>query len=142
MKNWYLYYGFLGLAGFADSLYLTFSHFRQHSLGCSLLTGCDEVLTSVYSEIWGIPVALFGVIYYLTLASGALLYYQKKKPGLYKGILAVNLLGFFISLYFVYVQWAYIGAYCQYCILSSAITTIMLIIILFAVRPVVINNGT
>jgi uncharacterized membrane protein len=132
MKKWYLWYGLLGLAGFADALYLTISHLRQHTLGCSILTGCDEVLTSTYSEIGGIPLALFGVVYYLTLVAGAIAWFQTEKKGLFSVILSINIAGFIASMLLVYVQWALIQAFCQYCVLSAVITTVMLVILLFA----------
>jgi uncharacterized membrane protein len=135
MKNWYIFYGLLGLTGFADALYLTFTHYRQHTLGCSIITGCDEVLTSEYAVVSGIPLALIGVVYYLALIAGALIWYQTEHMGVYKSVLTVNMLGFFASLYLVYVQWALIQAFCQYCLLSAAITTGMLVIILFSGSP-------
>ena len=134
MKKWHFWYGLLGLAGFSDSVYLTFSHFRQHTLGCSILTGCDEVLTSIYSEIAGIPLALFGAVYYLMLVAGAIACYQTGAKRWFSAIFLINSLGFIVSLVLVYVQWAVIQAFCQYCLLSAAITTIMLIILLLSLR--------
>lgn len=134
MKKWHFWYGLLGLAGFSDSVYLTFSHFRQHTLGCSILTGCDEVLTSIYSEIAGIPLALFGAVYYLMLVAGAIACYQTGAKRWFSAIFLINSIGFIVSLVLVYVQWAVIQAFCQYCLLSAAITTIMLIILLLSLR--------
>jgi uncharacterized membrane protein len=134
MKKWHLWYGLLGLAGFSDALYLTFSHFRQHTLGCSILTGCDDVLTSEYSEIAGIPLALFGAAYYLMLVAGAIACYQTGAKRWFFVIFLINSLGFIISLVLVYVQWAVIQAFCQYCVLSAVITTVMLVLLLFSLR--------
>ncbi|MFU8861268.1 MAG: vitamin K epoxide reductase family protein [Cyclonatronaceae bacterium] len=134
MKKWHLWYGLLGLAGFSDTVYLTFSHFRQHTLGCSILTGCDEVLTSEYSEIAGIPLALFGAAYYLMLLAGTIASYQTGAKSWFSAIFLINSLGFIVSLVLVYVQWAVIQAFCQYCVLSAAITTAMLVILLFSLR--------
>jgi uncharacterized membrane protein len=134
MKKWHLWYGLLGLAGFSDALYLTFSHYRQHTLGCSLLNGCDEVLTSEYSEIAGIPLALFGAAYYLMLVAGAIASYQTGAKSWFSAIFLINSIGFIVSLVLIYVQWAVIQAFCQYCVLSAAITTTMLVILLFSLR--------
>jgi uncharacterized membrane protein len=132
MKRWYIWYGILGLAGFADTMYLTFTHFRQHTLGCSILTGCDEVLTSEYAVFAGIPLALLGVLYYLTLVAGTLLWYQTRKTAIITALLVFNLVGAIVSMVLFWVQWALIGAFCQYCILSAVITMTMFGIILIA----------
>lgn len=134
MKKWHFWYGLLGLAGFADALYLTFSHYRQHTLGCSILNGCDEVLTSEYSEIAGIPLALFGAAYYLMLVAGTIASYQTGAKSWFSAIFLINSSGFIVSLVLVYVQWTVIQAFCQYCVLSAAITTVMLVILLFSLR--------
>ncbi|MCA1801198.1 MAG: vitamin K epoxide reductase family protein [Rhodothermaceae bacterium] len=134
MGKWHFWYGLLGLAGFSDTLYLTFSHYRQHTLGCSILDGCDEVLTSEYSEIAGIPLALFGAAYYLMLVTGTIASYQTGAKRWFSAIFLINSTGFIVSLVLVYVQWAVILAFCQYCVLSAAITSVMLVILLFALR--------
>jgi uncharacterized membrane protein len=132
MKTWYIWYGLLGTGGFVDALYLTFSHYRQHELGCSILTGCDEVLTSEYSTVGGIPLALLGIVYYLFLLAGTLLWYQMRSRFIFNSIRVINGVGFLTSLLLTYVQWTVIGAFCQYCILSAIITTVMFALVLFA----------
>ena len=46
--------------GLADALYLTIEHLAGRSVPCSVTGGCEEVLTSSYAVIAGIPLAAVG----------------------------------------------------------------------------------
>ena len=52
---------------------MTVSHYTGH-ITCSVIAGCQEVLVSQYSEIFGIPLALLGAFYYLFILINSLLY--------------------------------------------------------------------
>ncbi len=47
----------VALGGLADSIYLTIKHFTGEKVPCSIVEGCEQVLTSSYAEIFGIPLA-------------------------------------------------------------------------------------
>ena len=70
-----LIYSFIGvgLIGFIDAVFLTVKHY-QGTIGCSVISGCQSVLDSSYSTVFGVPVALMGVAYYLSIIIIALLY--------------------------------------------------------------------
>lgn len=123
-------YGFLILIGFADAAYLSAMHFYQTDPGCSLITGCDAVLNSEYAVMLGVPLAYSGLLYYLTLLFGTVLYYQNGSENVLRGLIAINGAGFLFSLFLLYVQAFVLHAFCQYCLLSASVTTIMLLIIL------------
>ncbi len=117
----------ISLAGLADSAYLTSKHFAGTSVPCNLVTGCETVLTSTYSEFLGIPTALFGVVAYFTAFSLVLLaYFGREKLWLLFGALAVVMLLF--SVWFVYLQAFVIKAYCQYCLVSAVTSTLLFLI--------------
>lgn len=122
-------YAILILVGLADAAYLSALHFYQADPGCSLITGCDVVLSSEYAVVFGIPLAYGGFAYYLTLLMGALVYYQYETKKALHVLFGVNLLGFFYSLWLIYVQVALLGAFCQYCLVSALTTTIALIVL-------------
>ena len=65
----FLYFTFLPVSflGFIDASYLTIKHFVGTPLPCSVLKVCEEVTTSQYSVIGGVPVAMLGAIYYLAI---------------------------------------------------------------------------
>ena len=62
----------LALAGLGVSTYLTIAHFTQATLaGCSEsgLVDCTKVTTSAQSYVFGIPVAVLGLAFYVFAAA-------------------------------------------------------------------------
>ncbi len=118
------------LIGLMDSAYLTSKHFSGSQVPCSITGGCEQVLTSSYSEIFGVPTAVFGAIAYFSAFSLATLtYFGNPKMWTLVGVLA-SLMAFF-SLWLIYLQAFVIGAFCQFCLISAA-TSITLFIIFLA----------
>ena len=114
------------LIGFLDSLYLSASHYSQ-SIHCSVISGCQEVLASPYSEIMGIPIAFGGVIFYLFILINALLYLDNQNKWSFKALVYIPIFGFLFSLYLTYLQIFVIGSVCQYCLLSALSSTFIFI---------------
>ncbi len=135
MRNGFVIsYAILVLIGFTDAAYLSALHFYQADPGCSLITGCDAVLSSEYAVVMGIPLAYGGFAYYLTLLLGVLVYYQYEIKKALQVTFMVNLLGFFFSLWLVYIQAFVLEAFCQYCLISAFTTTFALITISLGLR--------
>ena len=59
----------LSLIGITDSVYLTVHHYTAEPVPCSIVAGCEQVLTSSYAEISGIPLAAFGAAAYFVAFS-------------------------------------------------------------------------
>lgn len=120
----------VALAGLADSIYLTVHHYTAEPVPCSILEGCEQVLTSSYAEISGVPLAAFGAVAYFVAFSLALLtaFGDRRMWKLY-GVQATIMAGF--SGWLIYVQAALIGAFCQFCLLS-ALSSIVLFLIFIA----------
>lgn len=55
----------LSLVGFFDSLYLSWGALTGSPLICGILEGCNVVAQSSYSWVFGIPLAMYGVAYYI-----------------------------------------------------------------------------
>ncbi|MDP6704313.1 MAG: vitamin K epoxide reductase family protein [archaeon] len=126
---------FVGLsaAGFFDSLYLTISHYQGASVGCSLVHGCSEVLQSEYAVIFGIPLAVLGMAYYLFVFLLSVLYFDTQKDKVLRAAMGAVSIGFVASLWFVYLQAAVIKAFCLYCLGSAAITIALFLFSLYIV---------
>jgi len=108
----------ISLIGLADSAYLTSKHLSGSQVPCNITGGCEQVLTSSYSEIFGIPTAAFGVLAYMTAFSLALLtYFGNRQLWNLFGVVVILMAGF--SLWFIYLQAFVIGAFCQFCLLSA-----------------------
>jgi dihydroorotate dehydrogenase subfamily 2 len=108
------------LLGFADSVFLTWEHYTMTSIGCPISPwiNCLAVTSSKYSEIFGIPLALLGSIYYVFL-----FFFLTRKETMFKHFfLLTSSFGVLFSLYLIYIQAFAIGLFCLYCLASAAIS--------------------
>ncbi len=118
----------VSILGFFDSVYLTIQHYTQFALPCTITHGCDIVTKSEYSSIMGVPVALLGAIYYLTIFLAAYIIIETKKTEYLRFIAIATPLGFLFSAWFVYLQLFVLHAICQYCMLSAITSTTMFVV--------------
>lgn len=120
---WLIAATFIGLA---DTLFLAYEKIQGVVPGCVILKGCGEVLTSPYSEVFGVPLAFIGLVYYVyMLALAILLAIDPYSKGLRLGMLVYATIGLLFSIYFEGLQYFVIGAMCQYCAISAAATAIL-----------------
>ena len=117
----------VALGGLADAGFLTIKHYTGGQVPCSIIEGCEQVLTSQYAEIFGIPLAVFGAIAYFTAFSLALLaafgnHSMWKLFGVQVILMAI------FTAWLLYVQGFIIEAFCQFCLISAAVTFTLFII--------------
>ena len=113
--------------GLADSIYLTIHHLTAVPVPCSIISGCETVLTSQYAEIGGIPLAAFGALaYFLAFSLAILAAFGNRTMWTVFGV-QVTLMAVFTA-WLIYLQAFVIGAFCQFCLLS-ALTTFTLFIL-------------
>src|SRR2546423_14214 len=127
----YLIAAILSLGGLADAIYLTVQDITGASLRCTIISGCSEVLASSYAHIGSLPLASLGAFAYFVFFSLAILAafgYAFIRPWL---TVLVTLM-FLTSLWLIYLQAFVIHHFCQYCLLSAAVTTILLVLVLLA----------
>ena len=133
-KTWiYAIAALLSLLGLADAIYLTVEHASGRSVKCTIISGCSEVLSSPYAVVAGIPLAAIGAAAYFSVFSLATL--AAFDYGFAKRLLTA-LVGmmFLVSVWLVYLQAFVIHEFCQYCLLSAAITTALLVVVIIARR--------
>ena len=114
----------LSFIGLADAWYLTDTAFTGASLSCSItgLDGCNIVAQSPYSHLFGLPLALYGVIFYGVLfALAALISVWPLRPG-YRALRILGILGILASILFLLIQFVFIKALCVYCLLSGIVS--------------------
>ena len=117
----YMLTALLSLIGLADAIYLTVKHLTGQSVQCTISTGCDAVLSSPYASIGGYPLAALGALAYFTvfsLATLALYGYRIARTLL---IIVVGLMTL-MTLRLIYLQAFVLNQYCEFCLLSAAIT--------------------
>ncbi len=141
ISNWFI----LGLLvfsfiGFLDASYLAAKHFLGEPVTCIIFTGCEAVLNSSYSVIFGIPVSLFGAIYYAIFFFLSILYFDIQKVWIVRVAAILALTGFSASLYLVYLQIFIIRAICFYCMISAANSTMIFALTVSALRGLEVKS--
>jgi len=113
-----------GVAG-----YLTYVHYAGLKVAClSGGGGCETVQSSSYSKLDGIPVALLGLIGYVSILGSLAI---RGDVGRSAGF-GVALIGFLFSMYLTYRELFTIKAICQWCVGSAVLMTIL--VVLTAIR--------
>lgn len=121
----------LALLGFLDAAYLTAKYYWGGIVPCSL-GSCETVLSSSYSVVYGVPLAGWGALYYLSLILLVTWYLSRQAPralGLAFGLVTGGVL---VSAVLTYLQAKVLAAWCLYCVVSALITAIIFIILLVA----------
>jgi uncharacterized membrane protein len=120
-------------AGLVDSAYVAISSLNYSIVPCHVTRGCEEVLNSPYARIGGYSLAWLGVIYYALIclvgvfaASG---YFQLLRYSLVPAGMA-----FLFTLLLLYLQAFILHSFCEYCLMSAAMSILILIVHLIA-RP-------
>jgi len=124
----YLIAAIVSLIGLGDAIYLTVQDLTGLTLRCTIVSGCNEVLSSPYAHIGSFPLAALGAVAYFTVFSLSIL--AAFRYPLAKSLLAILLAGMFLTtLWLLYLQAFVIHHFCQYCLLSAAVTTILTAIV-------------
>jgi uncharacterized membrane protein len=128
----YLTAAVVSLIGLADAIYLTVEHVTGQSVRCTIVAGCSEVLSSSYAVVGGVPLAAVGAAAYFTVFSLATLaVFGYRIAGAL--LTPIVLLMFLFSLWLIYLQAFVIHAFCQFCLLSAAVTTALTVIVVIRV---------
>lgn len=123
----------LSFAGFLNATYLTILHYQNAFPPCTL-HGCEKVLSSEFATFAGIPIALFGSLYFIVLSFVIIFLLLNKNELVKKLFYLLVLSGFVISLGLIYIQAFVLNSFCQYCLLSETISTLILLLSLYHYR--------
>ncbi len=120
----------LTIIGLAVSIYMTIYKLTDNQNMCIGNGGCSKVNSSVYAEVYGIPVAVFGMVGYAALM--VMLFIENRNSFLQANgtmiIFGLALIGFLFTLYLIYVEVALIHALCPFCLTSQIAMTIFFIL--------------
>jgi uncharacterized membrane protein len=126
----------LALAGLGVSIYLTIAHFTESALaGCSEsgLVNCTKVTTSAQSYVFGIPVAVLGLAFFVfgvvILSPWA---WRASRREIHLVRIASLVVGIGFVLYLIYAELFIIGSICLYCTSVHAITFVLFVLTAFA----------
>lgn len=118
----------LAFIGFLDATYLTVQHYLGAIPPCVLTEGCAAVLTSEWSKVFGLPVALLGAVYYLTLLLLAIVYLKTGREKILFGAAVTTFLGIIASIWLVILQFFIIKEICFYCMISATTSTALFVV--------------
>jgi uncharacterized membrane protein len=126
----------LGLIGLAVSSYAFVLHLRVKAggsaCGVSETINCDKVLTSRYGEIFGIPLGLYGAVFFLIVLTTAI---TTEPPERARSVALQRLLiagvGFASSMLLTFISWTQLHALCLVCLATHATTLTLFIVSLY-----------
>ena len=133
------------LVGLLTSGYLAYVKIFNTPIYCTPGLGdCTTVNSSRFSELWGIPIAIFGILSYLAILLLVFLGERLKLVKQYQVlfIFGISLFGFLYSLYLTYLEIFVIHAICQWCVLSGLCMTIILAAAVFWLKQQQSSNNT
>lgn len=129
----------LSLLGLFDSLYLWWVYASPSRPMVCLGSGCDVVRASPFAYPAGIPMPVFGVAMYATLAllifAEPLLSASLARWGGY-AVAGISGVGFLFSLYLTGIEAFVLHAWCAWCVVSAlAVTALFALSVLDVLRP-------
>ena len=103
--------------GIAVSAYLTWVHYHPGALVCTAGGGCETVQHSHYAVLLGIPIALYGLVAWITVLG--LVSWNTEVAHALVAAIGVSALGF--AAYLVILQLAVIHAVCIWCMANDVV---------------------
>ena len=116
--------------GLLDASYLSFVKLTEAKLFCTPGLGdCLTVNASQWANIFGIPVAFLGVVFYLVVILFITLRNKIKILADYQYFIFffITLVGILFSAYLTYIEVAVLHTFCQWCVLSAIITIVLFV---------------
>lgn len=121
----------LSLLGLAVSAFLFYEYTFAGAVICPTGAGCDIVRASPYSYLLGIPLPLFGMVFYLGMAILAVVSSHDLPTKMVKKLqFLMAFSGVAFGVYLTYLEAFVIRAYCFWCVLSFIISLVILLLIL------------
>ncbi|PKN94141.1 MAG: hypothetical protein CVU44_06995 [Chloroflexi bacterium HGW-Chloroflexi-6] len=123
-----LYWGAMiaSIAGIAISIYMTIYKLTDNNAMCMGSGDCATVNASQYSEIYGIPLGVIGLLGYLGILLMLVLEKRIKIFLEYGNMIAMGMSfsGFVYSIYLTYLEIYVIKAICPFCVASAVAITL------------------
>lgn len=122
----------LAAIGISETVYLIRQRMMQERPACIIGEACHLVLESRYNQMFGISNDVLGLVFYIILAGITAFVVIGVEPIIWWSRLAQLLIlgGTLFSLYFIYLQWRVIKAWCFWCLMSAGTIFFMAIIVL------------
>ncbi|GAA5179823.1 hypothetical protein GCM10023322_10750 [Rugosimonospora acidiphila] len=126
----------ISVVGLAVAAFLTIQHYTTAiPLACpdTGIINCTKVTTSAQSAIFGIPVALLGLLFFAAMVPLCLpAAWRSTRPELRWGRLAFALIGVGFVVYLVYTELFTLDALCLWCTTVHVITVVLFAVVAMA----------
>jgi len=135
------------IVGLLDSIYLAYVKIAKAPIYCTPGLGdCDVVNASRWSELFGIPLGVYGVIGFGLILLVTLFGGKIKRIAPYTDLIlfGISIAGFLFSLYLTTIEIFILKTVCQWCLLSAIAMTVIFvttIIRLVVKSPTYIRTG-
>lgn len=113
----------LALIGVAITAYIEYERATGGQIACGT-GGCEEVQSSKYAELLGVPVAVLGLVAYAVVFLTALV----RAPAAALAGATIALAGLAFAVYLLAVQAFVLDAYCTWCLASDAVLVVLAIL--------------
>ncbi|MAG47385.1 hypothetical protein CL617_02170 [archaeon] len=118
--------------------YLLNLHYSETESFCDVSQeiSCDIVNKSIYSEIYGIPVSLLGMLTFIFISVLVLFALNNKKifgfekQDMYDWIFWIMIFSIFFALYLVYIEIFVLYAVCPLCVLLDILIVIVFVVVM------------
>lgn len=114
--------------GFMDTAYLTVTKLMGLTLKCGTSVSCSVVSNSPYASIFGIPLSLLGMIFYLVIFFGALAYREFENTKVLAAVSFFTVAGLLMSIYLTGIQAFVLNTFCRFCLFSAFTSTVLFIL--------------
>ena len=118
----------LAVVGLGVAAYLTYVETQAVTAVCGPVGDCNAVQTSEYAYLFGIPIGVQGVIGYIAILAA---WAWGKWQADYRAalaLLAMTAFGVLFSIYLTYLEPFVIGAVCAWCLTSSVVMTLLMLV--------------
>ena len=115
----------VALAGVAVAGYLTYVHYQPGALICTAGGGCETVQESSYAELFGVPVALLGLLAYVAVLG--LVVWDTELARTLAAAVALTAVGF--AVYLIVLQAFVIDAWCVWCLVNDLVVVPLLVVL-------------
>ena len=124
----------LSAIGISETVYLIRKRIASEKPVCPIGSGCVLVLTNKYNKVFIVPNDILGLLFYVAASFiSAFLVIGIEPLAFWSFIIKLSItLGALLSLFFTYLQWRVIRAWCFWCLMSAFTIWLMGIIIVIS----------
>ena len=130
-----LYLIILSLVGFSVSFYIYHAKKYNRKMYCIIGKNCDEVVNSKYGKTFGVENTVPGMLYYAIIFIYGILLFSNgnifKGNIIYYFVVSASIASVLFSIYLTGVQAFVLKKWCEYCIVSSIASLLILLVLLF-----------